>query len=291
VNDWPVSEEALRALIRSREARNIEFKQQAHEFTTNTGKGEFIKDVLALANCSTPELASYLLFGVQDPGKGNEVPGISQMLDRDRLSQLISEYTEPVPDFRIDNLSFDGKTIGVVGLFWTESFPYFSRRDLGSLHVGVGYTRRDGIVGRMTPTEIEFHYRAKAARLGPLLIQEPLECGFVDAGHWSGPNGPVLRVSNVSDSIVRDVDIVFDVWSKADPSVFRRNKAYDAGSMGPGTSKQAELHLELGYFYPQAGNILSDPAARKWLEVLARIRYRDRYGLLKEIQTSTFLVD
>lgn len=292
MNNWPLSDETLRVLIGSPEARNIEFKQQAHDFATNNGNGEFIKDVLSLANCAAPEAASYLLFGVQDPRRGNQVPGISQTLDRDRLSQLLAEYTEPVPDFRIDNVNLDGKTIGVVGLFWTESFPYFPRRDLGSaLHVGVGYTRRDGIVGRMTPPELELAFRAKAARLGPLLIQEALQCGFVDAGHWSGPNGPILRVSNVSDSIVRDVEIVIDVWSKADPRVFRRDRLYNAGSMGPGESKEAEVRLDIVYFYPDVENVFRDSAKKKWLEVLGRIRYRDRYGLLKEIQVSTFLVD
>jgi hypothetical protein len=45
------------------------------------------------------------------------------------------------------------------------------------------------------------------------------------------------------------------------------------------------------YFYPDVEEVFRYSAKKKWLEVLARIRYRDRYGLLREIQTATFLVD
>src|SRR5947209_3400341 len=97
-------------LIAREESNNLEFKQSFYDLSNNNGKGEFVKDVLALANCVSPETDSFLVCGVQDRKHGGKVPGIASPLNSDQLAQIVAEYSEPVPLVHVTNEKYRSKT-------------------------------------------------------------------------------------------------------------------------------------------------------------------------------------
>jgi hypothetical protein len=208
------------------------------------------------------------------------------------VAQILVEYCEPPVTAHVMNVPYHRKTLGVIQVEWNGMFPYFARRDLGStLAVGVGYIRRDSTIGRLTPAEIEYLMRAKASRLGPIIAQEPLLCGFVNYGHFTGPHGPILRVTNVSDATVNDIRVLFDVTWTPDPRVFTRQPSW-GGPLNAGGSREVELDLRNLYLPTSDGKGVSSAGDKpKWLDVTARVHYRDRNGLVSEIQARSIVVD
>jgi hypothetical protein len=287
---WPLTEEILRGLIAEDESRNVEFKQSGYDLAVSEQKGEFVKDILALANVTEREKNSYLLLGVEDRRHGGRILGIAEPLDADRLTQIIVSYTSPSIEMRVAHVTLDGKTVGIVGVLWTETHPYYALRDIGStLSSSFVYTRRGATVGRLSLQELEYLIRAKGTRTGSMVAQDPLQCGFVDGGHWAGPTGPVLRIVNVADTIVNEIHLVFDVVSKVDASIFYRATIFTGIALEPEASREVELDLRTLSMMKDGKQVTTDSSIGRWLDVTARIRYRDRFGFLREIQSATFL--
>lgn len=279
-------------LLSREESNTLEFKRELHDLASNSGRGEFVKDVLALSNCTAPERKSYMVIGVQDARHGGKVVGVERPLNGEQIAQILAEYCEPVPEVHVSNVSYRRKTIGLVEIAWSPMFPYFARRDLGgTLISGAGYVRRDGVVGKLTPAEMEHLLRAKAARLGPAIIQDPLLCGFIGFGHFHGPRGPILRVANVSEATIQEVRVTFDIVWKLDASVFRRQPSFE-GPLNSGESRELELDLRSLYLETPDGKGISQSSGHaKWLDVTARIEFRNRHGLLSELQAHAIVLD
>lgn len=123
---WPLTEELLRGLIAEDESRNVEFKQSDYDLAVSEQKGEFVKDILALANVTEREKNSYLLLGVEDRRHGGRILGIADPLDADRLTQIIVSYTSPSIEMRVAHVTLDEKTVGIIGVLWTETHPYYA---------------------------------------------------------------------------------------------------------------------------------------------------------------------
>jgi hypothetical protein len=289
---WPPNPPDLRALIQAREGRNIEFKELVPTLSDNNARGEFVRDILALANSTTREVASYLLMGVRDSRRGGGIVGIGSPPISERVAQLLSEYTSPIPDARVTTCELDRSLLGVIGVFWVDSYPCFALRNLGStLHASVAYIRRDTIVGTMTPPEIAAMIRAQGNQTSALFTQEPLQSGFVAAGSWSGGANPILRVTNVSDTVVRDVDVLFDVTWRRYPGTFKRQQSYTGAMMPPGESREAEVRIRDLMFPIGDKWLYVSQSGDRWIDITAHVRYRDFLGVLRQSQYSISIGD
>lgn len=75
-------------------------------------KGDFIKDILAMANSMSQE-DKFIIVGVEDmPGKKREIIGIDEVEDQEHYQSLIDQYIEPrlKIEYRIEE--YDNKKIG-----------------------------------------------------------------------------------------------------------------------------------------------------------------------------------
>lgn len=291
----PLADEDIRFLLRQDEDPRLEFKQEWYDLDRAAAKAEMVKDVLALANCSLRDSASYLVAGIQDRRHGGAIIGLQASLDRDRITQIVQSFANPIPEIQVQNAMVDGKLIGILGIGWTPQHPYFAFRDFERILLSsVFYTRRGGVVGHMTPAEIEAAFRRKGQRFGAPFSDEPLQFGFINTGKWSGPYGPIVRFQNVSEEPIADIQLVFDVRLSRDGAYFMRRPSFNGLTLGPGDSREVELPLRELSFSTSSGRSLipwTSNSDDRWLEVMARLRYRQRSGYFREVVFSSFVLD
>jgi hypothetical protein len=293
--EWPPTDEKVRRLVVSDESRLLEFKQEWYDLERASAKAEMIRDLLALANSAYLDAPALLVVGVQDRRHGGASIGIGKAIDLDQMVQVFSAYATPVPDFRLSQHEINGALINVIGVFVTPTRPYYPIRDLDrALTANAFYIRRGSLIGQMTAPEILTILAADAqVRGGGHATDSPLLVGFVEKGAWSGPYGPIVRVANITDTRLSDVDLVFDVRLSRDPTNFTRIKRFGPLTLEPRESKEAELDLRGGSFYVGATrmDVWNAPQHDKWLDVTARVRFRDVYGMLREVTASTYVID
>ena len=291
---WPPSNQVVLALIASEESRLLEFKQEWYDLEQASGKAEMVRDLLALANSAYLDAPSILIVGVQDRRHGGALVGLKKGIDLDQMVQVYSTYATPVPDFRLSQHELNGALINVVGVFVTPTRPYYPTRDLGTLTANAFYVRRGAVNGVMTAPEILSILTADAHLRGERQTGDsPLLMGFVEKGEWTGPRGPIVRVANITDTPLADVDLVFDVRLSRDPTNLTRIRSFGPLTLEPRESKEAELDLRGGSFYVGGKRIDASlaPQQDKWLDITARVRFRDAYGMLKEETASIYVLD
>jgi len=76
----PLADEDIRFLLRQDEDLRLEFKQEWYDLDRAASKAEMVKDILALANCSLRDSASYLVAGIQDRREPPRVSRLSRTL-------------------------------------------------------------------------------------------------------------------------------------------------------------------------------------------------------------------
>lgn len=134
--------EEFRALIAHAEKETVDYKAKMHDL--KTGRNDFIKDVLAMANTPRKESA-YLLFGVQwTPENGSIVIGLDRQIDDVDLQKSFStDRTQPIPRFSYSPLEYEGKQVGVLEIPISTDGPYTPVKDFDSfLQAGAVYFRR-----------------------------------------------------------------------------------------------------------------------------------------------------
>lgn len=293
---WPLHAHALAMIMAEDEGPSLEFKRQWYDLARDADKAEMIRDILALANSAGPDQPALLVVGVEDRKRGGAVVGIDAPLDLDRITQILSSYVTPIPELRACSVEVQGRRVGVLGVFWTPQQPFAPYRDYGhSLRASAFYMRRNGIVGVMTAAEIDAAFRAKGLRLGAPFAGSPIQVGFISAGKWSGPTGPIVRFQNVTTTPITDVQLVFDVRMSRLADVFARVRSFDGLHLAPGESREAELQLQhLRLVGADGRDVQPYPDQRYgdyWLDVTARVRYRSTEGHLLEASASTFVVE
>jgi len=84
-----MDESELMSLIAKGEHEGLDFKRELH-LETNLHRGEFVKDVIAIAN-SAPSNKGYLLFGVADDGSIVGIDGLSKQ----QIQDITHAYIHP----------------------------------------------------------------------------------------------------------------------------------------------------------------------------------------------------
>lgn len=282
---WPLSEADVRRLIAGGESSLVEFKQSWYDLEHKAGKAEFAKDIIALANSAGPRLPGYLIIGVRDRKHGGGLMGINTSIDAEQLGQILGSYVVPPPDVRLHYVEIDGERLAVLGVFSSLHIYQSARTYQAELEPNVPYVRRNDGVGRLTIVEMQDRLLARASATSLPLALDPVEFGIVEVGSFSGPRNPTVRITNVSDQPVSDVDVMFDVtWTK-DSTVCYRARGLSTLTLAPGQSRETELQLRTLSLYRGEQDILrlmSSNIGVHWLDVEALVRFRDRRGFLQE---------
>ncbi len=133
-------DQRMAQLVEEGETLQTDFKQEL-VLKTERQKGEFVKDVLALANTRVRG-ERFLLIGITD-GTGHlrmdwEDPHITQ----DTIENILGEYTYPMPQVRYQKVPYGGGAVGVLEVYRNPAdLPYRPKRTIGKTAQGKIYVR------------------------------------------------------------------------------------------------------------------------------------------------------
>jgi hypothetical protein len=281
---WPPTAEDLIPRLPLEETALVEFKRAWHDLESGRGKAEFVKDILALANSALRDEPAYLVVGVSDSKEGRQIVGVDQSPSMEQLHQILTAYTNPVPQLEFARVSSEGRHLDVVRLSWSESQLFYSIRDHeGILDTRLVYVRRGPTVGTLRPAELETVLRAKgddaaAAR------EHPIHVGFVEDGQEHGRI--VLRIANLSERPIEGLSVLWDIEHPRG-AFFHRWRSIRNLHLGPGESREDGYEpLRAPIMVDGAPLASSTAVAHRWMQVTARLQYRDRRGFIREIERS-----
>jgi len=149
----------LTRLIYSDEGSKLDFKRQSWNLDANEGKGEFIKDILAMTNAFGDN--GYLIVGVGDERERPLETVENQGLSEERLQQIIKEYVEPAIEFVYEEITLHSKLIGVITIAPSEAKPHWAKKQIGSLRDRRFYIRRGSITDSAGLSDLERMFREK----------------------------------------------------------------------------------------------------------------------------------
>ena len=110
-----MTEDEFLALLEQPEGETLDFKRQLADFSKPQGKGEFIRDVLAMANTPRTE-SSYIILGVDDEDSQGRrtLKGISAHFDEVTLQAQLRDRVYPIPVVRYSVVAYDNKSFGII---------------------------------------------------------------------------------------------------------------------------------------------------------------------------------
>ena len=120
-------------------------------------RGEFIKDVAAIANACASSYG-FVVYGA-DPRQPDPIIGITTHYDDADLQQLAKGKIEPVPEFLYYEVSTGPKTLGVLQVKPTRLRPHIISVDLGKVRKGQILIRRGSSTDGVNMKDLfEFFY-------------------------------------------------------------------------------------------------------------------------------------
>jgi hypothetical protein len=132
-------------------------------------QGEFVRDVLALANAAAIG-RRYLFIGVADAPGQRTFPGISERTwrrTREVLPQFLAEAVEPPLRVTFESLEVDGALVGVVCLEGCDDPPYLLACRIGDdMPAGSGWVRRGATQSRLRREHLQRIFEARYVRDG-----------------------------------------------------------------------------------------------------------------------------
>jgi hypothetical protein len=281
---WPPTEDEIRTLPRHEHSR-LEYKRQWYDFSAKREKAEFVKDVLAMANSTTPDSPGYIIVGIDDEKAGGGLVGVSNPPAAEQMLQLLTSYINPAPDLQVVHLTVDGKLISVLKLAWTPSMPHYANRDFeGVLDTRFVYARRGETIGFLRPPEIEALLRHKGV---PAFDTEPLAVGFVEPSSNSWDSKVIARIVNLTDEPIGEISTLWDFRLPAWPAAFGRWRSFHGLSLGPGESAEDAVDPIKQFFVGLEEKVSvrgGIQAGTRWFDVVLRVQFRDRHGFLQQIE-------
>lgn len=173
--------------------------------TDDEKRGEFIKDVTAIANACSSSYG-FIVYGV-DPRKQEPIIGISQSYDDAKLQQLISGKIDPQPEFLYYELLYGAKTIAVIQVKPTKRRPHIITVDLGKVRKGQILIRRGSSTDGVTMKDLfEFFYGSTSGHF-PMILQNL-------QAHAQKQTADILYLRECRESAnqaLRDMEIIMGV--------------------------------------------------------------------------------
>lgn len=194
--------EEFERLLPRAEAETLDFKQDSYDFSNSEKRGEFIKDVLSMAN--TPrEGDAHIVLGVcWSAEAGSTVTGLTAQQDDAAYQDAVShKHVSPRPQFRYTPLSIDGKQVGVVSIPCQPGGPFTPINDSPGLQGGAVYFRRGSTKARAVGEELHpifAWFKDGSSKDLPDQHSLPAWPGFLRA---SGGFVPMMRYVLVADRV------------------------------------------------------------------------------------------
>jgi len=286
----------LAPIVAGGESRLVEMKSEWPELTAG-GKATVVKHVLALANSAAAGEEAFLLFGVEDPGRGGRVLGVTDPPSPEAVIQILAGYTTPPPVCELRLVTLRDKTVSVLRIEGSANRPHHAVRQFsGILEPTVVYIRRGNTTGVATTREIEGMLLERIGAHRADIDKAPIRAGFV--GHEMGANNRslIVRVTNVVDYTVSGIDVLVDLEHIEMREIRARERLLTGVSLQTAESREVEFSLARPIFYHRyfdpirPGRIdiaeirnYGQQVGDRWLTARLRVYYRDGEGFLQEI--------
>lgn len=167
-----ITQDEVRELIElKREGTTLDYKRDL-DLETEKQKGEFIKDVLALANSGR---TAYIVTGIKD--RTWEPVGISKSYSQTQINQILQDRTDPPLRLEYAEIELNGKTHGIVKIFG-EDPPYLVmvKDKFGGIQKGTVFIRNVDMNEGARRADINLMYATPAdLRLDHEVKQKELE--------------------------------------------------------------------------------------------------------------------
>lgn len=143
-----MDEHKLLSLLKHEEGPKLDFKERI-EISTESGKKELSKDIIAMANSQGGR--GYLIIGVQD--KTKKILGIeTKEYSEETIQQIISLRCDPPLTIRVEYIDVKDKLVCVITIFRSFQKPH-QMRQTGAFYIRRGSTtdvaRRDEIASML----------------------------------------------------------------------------------------------------------------------------------------------
>ncbi len=143
-----MDKQKIKALLKQHEGPKLDFKAKL-DLSTESGKKELAKDVLAIAN--TQGGRGHILIGVEDKTKviiGTDPADYSE----ERIQQVLSLRCDPPVTVRAEQVRYEGKVLVLITIFRSYNKPH-QMLQTGAFYLRRGSTtdiaRRDEIAGML----------------------------------------------------------------------------------------------------------------------------------------------
>lgn len=136
-------EDIKRVLASTPEQHVFDWKRTFEPPRDEQAKGEFVKDLMAVANgvAFSPRSVGYVFYGV-NPAAPDPVVGIKASWDDADAQALAKSVLAPVPEFLYYEIEAGkGRSLGVLHVAWRGGFFVVSR-DIGKLREGQSMIRQ-----------------------------------------------------------------------------------------------------------------------------------------------------
>lgn len=121
------------------ETTNVDFKRELG-LDRDSGKAEFVRDVLALANTKSSG-RRVLIVGFGDQSREFEV-AFDRRVTQERMEQVLTAWAEPRPTIKLTKVPWNEGVAGVVEVFRDPAMlPYLAKKSAGKLKAGIVYVR------------------------------------------------------------------------------------------------------------------------------------------------------
>lgn len=143
-----MDKQKIKALLKQHEGPKLDFKAKL-DLSTESGKKELAKDVLAIAN--TQGGRGHILIGVED--KTKVIIGVNpEDYSEERIQQVLSLRCDPPVTVRAEHVKHEGKTLVLITIFRSYNKPH-QMLQTGAFYLRRGSTtdlaRRDEIAGML----------------------------------------------------------------------------------------------------------------------------------------------
>ena len=193
-------------LLRSKPEQSVfDWKTDFTIPNTDENRGEFIKDLAAVANGVFGSYG-FILYGV-DPRRSDPIIGITEHYDDARLQQLVSRKIEPPVEFLYYEVAAGPRVVAVVQVAPTRRRPHIIRVDLGKVRKGQILVRRGSSTDGATIQDLlEFFYGSSSGYF-PSVVQK-LQ---LDVAQQQAHTAHLRELRAGANDALRDLEITWGV--------------------------------------------------------------------------------
>lgn len=135
-----MTEDDFRRILARHEGPTLDFKAEDYDFAIPHKRGEFLKDILAMAN--TPrDVDAHIVLGIKKHNDGTyDAPGLASVRDDNDYQQQL-DAADPTPGAHFEPVRYDGKLYGVITITASRRGMFRATRDLPPTKKGQLYWR------------------------------------------------------------------------------------------------------------------------------------------------------